>query len=97
MSAYITYHAEMRMCQRGICADTLELILQFGRKIRSKGAIFYVIGKKEIQRYCQVEPKLRNMEGMQVLTTHEGTVITTYRNKNLRSIRPCARKHSHLH
>ena len=65
MSAYITFHAEMRMCQRGICADTLELILQFGRKIRSKGAIFYVIGKKEIQRYCQVEPKLRNMEGMQ--------------------------------
>ena len=45
MSAYITFHAEMRMCQRGICADTLELILQFGRKIRSKGSIFYVIGK----------------------------------------------------
>lgn len=97
MSACITFHAEMRMNQRGICTDTLELILQFGRKIRSKGAIFYVIGKKEIQRYCQIEPKLRDMEGMQVLTSLEGSVITTYRNKNLRSIRPCSRKHAHLH
>lgn len=97
MSAYITFHAEMRMCQRGICANTLELILQFGRKIRSKGATFYVIGKKEIQKYNTIEPKIKDMEGMQVLISAEGTVITTYRNKNLRSIRPCSRKHAHLH
>lgn len=89
MSAYVTFHAETRMSQRGICFDTLDLILQFGRKIRSKGAIFYVIGKKEIVKYSKIEPKIKDMEGMQVLTNHEGTVITTYRNKNLRSIRPC--------
>lgn len=97
MSAYVTFHAEMRMSQRGICSDTLELILQFGRRIRSKGAVFHVIGKKEIKQYCTIEPKLKDMEGMQVLTSTEGTVLTTYRNKNLRSIRPCSRKHAHLH
>lgn len=93
----ITDHAMLRMGQRGIKLEVLELILRFGREIRSKGAVFYVLGKKEVQKYCQYVPKLKEMEGMQVLTSNEGVVITAYRNKNLRKVRPFLRKHSYSH
>lgn len=93
----ITDHAMLRMGQRGIKLEVLELILRFGREIRSKGAVFYVLGKKEVQKYCQYVPQLKEMEGMQVLTSNEGVVITAYRNKNLRKVRPSLRKYSYSH
>lgn len=94
---HITKHAEVRMNKRGITRQMLELVLMFGRKIYARGVVFYVIGKKEIQRFHKKEAGLKNMEGIQVLTSVDGVVITTYRNRDLRAIRPESHKHRHSH
>ncbi len=94
---YITKHAEVRMNKRGITRQMIELVLMFGRKIYARGVVFYVIGKREIQRFHDKEAALKNMEGIQVLTSVDGVIITTYRNKNLRAIRPENHKHRHSH
>ena len=94
---HITKHAEVRMNKRGITRQMLELVLMFGRKIYARGVVFYVIGKKEIQRFHKKEAGLKNMEGIQVLTSVDGVVITTYLNRDLRAIRPESHKHRHSH
>ena len=92
-----TQHADQYIGKRGISPQAIELVLEFGRQVRSRGAIFYVIGKKEIERYHKIEPRLADLNGVQMITSEEDVVITAYCNKDLRSIRPCHRKHAHLH
>lgn len=97
MYASISNHAEFRMNQRGICQESIELVLEFGRQIYARRAIFYVIGRKEIAKHADIEPKLKLLEGLQVVSASDGTVLTAYKNKNLRGIRPVSRQQSHLH
>ena len=94
---FVSNHAQRRMDMRGINQKTIDLVLKFGREVRTRGALFYVIGKKEIHQFYKQEPLLKDMEGIQVLTTKDGVIITTYRNKDLRQIRPDHRRLRHCH
>lgn len=94
----LTEHARQRMNQRGVSEQAVELALQFGRKIHSRHALFHVIGKKEINKLGDQHPELKELDGVQVLTTEDSeSVVTVYRNHDLRAIRPNKRKHRHLH
>ena len=94
----LTEHARQRMDQRGVSEQAVELALQFGRKIHSRRALFHVIGKKEINKLGDLHPELKELDGVQVLTTEDSeSVITVYRNHDLRAIRPNKRKHRHMH
>ncbi|WP_417228309.1 DUF4258 domain-containing protein [Amphritea sp.] len=94
----LTEHARQRMNQRGVSEQAVELALQFGRKIHSRRALFHVIGKKEINKLGDQHPELKELDGVQVLTTEDSeSIITVYRNHDLRAIRPNKRKHRHLH
>lgn len=94
----LTEHARQRMDQRGISEESIELILQYGRKIHSRRTLYHVIGRKEIQKLGIQHPELKALDGVQVLTSSDcETVITVYRNHDLRSIRPNKRKHRHMH
>lgn len=97
MYASISNHAEFRMNQRGICQESIDLVLSFGRQIYARRAIFYVIGKKEITKHSNIEPKLKLLEGLQVVSANDGTILTAYKNKKFRGIRPVSRQQSHLH
>ena len=75
---------------RGITKEAIDIVLKFGREIRAKGAVFYVLGKREIQKFQKINPNLKALEGVQVVTSIEdGTIITVYRNKNLSQIKKC--------
>lgn len=96
--ALLTEHARKRMEQRGVKEDALKLTLQFGRKIYSRRALFYVIGHKEIKKHGEQYPRLKALEGLQVVVDVESQkVLTVYRSHDLRQIRPKKRKHCHLH
>jgi|GEM_PF-699324 len=88
----LTLHARKRMDQRGITLEAVELALRVGRKIYARGAKYYVIGKKEIKRYGRYYPGLKRLDGLQLVCSPErGTIITLYRNPNLRAIKPSCR------
>lgn len=91
----ISHHAQRRVDMRGVNQQVIELLLKFGREVKARGVLFYVVGKKEVQQSCKQEPALKDMEGMQVLTSEDGVIITTYRNKHLRQIRHDNRRLRH--
>lgn len=77
----LTEHAIQRMSQRGIKANDIELVMDYGKEIYAKGVIYYVLGKKEVKRYSKQVPRLKQLEGIRVITsTHNCDIITVYRN-----------------
>jgi hypothetical protein len=96
--ALLTEHARKSIEQRGFKEDALKLAFQFGRKIYSRRALFYVIGHKEINKHSEQYPALKALEGLQAVVDVESQkVLTVYCSHDLRQIRPKKRKHCHLH
>lgn len=90
----LTRHAWQRMTARGIPADAVEAALQYGRIVYTRGAAISVIGRKEVEQYGQMGVNLAAFEGVQVVCSPDGTVVTTYRNRNFRNLRTSSRKKS---
>jgi hypothetical protein len=83
----MTLHAEVRMQQRGLCPADVRATLSYGRRIHAKGVTFYVVGRKEVERYSAIGINLSELNGVQVLVSTDGAVITAYRNRDLHSIK----------
>lgn len=92
----LSRHAWRRMGARGVSASAINRVLTFGRVIRTRGATIYVIGRKEIKRYMDHGVNLDDLHGMQVICSKNGTIITLYRNRDLRSLKPRYRSMYHL-
>ena len=73
------------------------LAYKYGRVIHARRAVYRVIGNKEIEKYGSIEPELKNMNGIHLVMSSKGTVLTTFRNKDLRKVRPDKHNHKHLH
>jgi len=94
----LTEHARQRMGQRGVSEEAVELALNYGRKIHSRGAVFHVIGRKEIAKLGDEHPEMAELDGVQVLTSSDcESVLTVYKNHDFRSIRPTKRRQRHYH
>tara|TARA_B100000678_G_scaffold283835_1_gene284471 strand:- start:565 stop:882 length:318 start_codon:yes stop_codon:yes gene_type:complete len=83
----LTNHSLRRMAQRGIRQAALMGVLRHGRCLYVRGAQLYVVGKREVQSAAQKSLDLRHLEGIHVVCSPEGVVLTVYRNKNL-NLRP---------
>jgi hypothetical protein len=86
----LTYHAWSRMSRRGLSPQALRLVLSYGRVVYTRGATIYAIGRKEIARWRD-EIDLSDLEGVQAVCGDE-SVITMYRNRDLRGLRPRTRR-----
>lgn len=93
----VAHHALVRMQQRGINLKQVEMVLRYGRTVFSRGLAFRVVGKNEVRRFKELGLNLIDCEGIHVLVDATGTVITTYKNSNLRKIRLDKRKHAMHH
>lgn len=85
---FFTDHAKKRMLQRGIKLEMAEKAVLYGRKIHKNGVQYYVIGRKEIKKYNNVD--LKALNGIHIVVNKKDDnyiIITAYRNKNLQ-IRP---------
>ena len=63
----LTTHARERMSRRRIHESAVAAALEFGREIRARGAEFYVIGRRDIDRARRAGRDLRCLEGLQVV------------------------------
>ena len=89
----LSRHAWQRMGARGVSSSTINKVLTYGRVIHVRGARIYVIGRKEIKRYMDQGIDLDDLHGIQVICGKNGTIMTLYRNRDLRALRPRYRSH----
>lgn len=82
-----TRHAAARMSHRGIRTGDVDLVLEFGRRVFTRGAVVYAVGRKEIQRYRQEGIDLSRCNGVQIVCSIDGSVLTVYRNRSFRGLR----------
>lgn len=86
-SVIITDHARQRMTGRRINNDDVKNALLFGREVHTRGASIFVIGRKEVTRYMEKGVDLRRQEGLQVVCSPDGAVLTVYRNNDFSSLK----------
>lgn len=81
----LTNHACRRMSGRGIRPEDIDLVLSFGRITHTRGAVIHAIGRREVVEHGRF---LEHCAGLHVLCSpHDGAVITTYRNHDLKGLR----------
>lgn len=82
LSSCFSRHAEFRMCSRRISERAIEAVIKYGRVIHKRKAVIYAVGKREVKYYRQSGINLEPFEGIQVICSIEGKVITAYRNRD---------------
>lgn len=83
-----TEHAVVRTGQRGVTFDSIELAFQYGRQEHSRGAIYYVIGRAEVEEYKNVVPEIISHEGLHVVcSSDDGAIMTVFKNKDLNALK----------
>lgn len=85
-----TEHARARLAQRGISEEMIHLVFEYGREIFTKGALYMVIGRREVRFHAARGVDISRLEGIHLLcpTSAYGKVVTAYRNRNLRGVKP---------
>ncbi len=91
----LTEHAEQRMEERGLTPDAIEAAMTFGREIHTRGITIFAVGRNEVKNALSSSLDISPFEGTHVLCGKDGDVITTYRNYDLRGLRPRNRGRSH--
>ena len=87
----LTKHAKRRMEARRLPEDAVNAALDHGRIVHARGAEIYAIGRNEIARCRREGVDLSAYEGVQVVCSPDGTVLTVYKNRNFRGLRSRAR------
>lgn len=83
----LTAHARQRMRARGISERALLAALSYGRMAHVRGADVYAIGRKEVHRYRRDGLDLSAFDGVQVVCTPDGSILTAYRGHRLKGLR----------
>lgn len=84
----LTRHAWERMGCRGISLDKVRRVLNYGRVAHVRGATIYAVGRKEVECFAVDGVDLSDVEGVQIVCNDSGTIMTVYRNRNFRGLRP---------
>lgn len=87
LEEHVSKHAFSRMKSRRIDANAIEAALDYGRIVHTRGAVIHAIGRKEISKYMEHGINLEKLDGLQVVCSQDGTIITVYINRNFRGLR----------
>ena len=83
----VTGHSRKRMQQRGIDQGAIAAVLEFGREVFTRGAIIHAIGRREIELWNDEGIDLSEYDGIQVVCSRDGAVLTVYRDRDFRGLR----------
>ncbi len=92
LKAILTKHAAERMGTRGLPPAAVTAALAYGRVVHIRGADIHAIGRREVAWHKRDGIDLSRYEGVQVVCSSEGAVLTVYRNRNFRGLRPRFRR-----
>lgn len=90
----VSRHAWQRMSGRGLSPDAVRQVIDFGRLAYVRGATIYAVGRKEVERFKRRGIDLSDVEGVQVVCSDRGVIMTVYRNRDFRGLRPRRRRSS---
>ena len=76
------------MAERGIPMKAVNKTIAFGRIMRGRGATIYAIGRKEISLLLDKGIDLKRFEGIHVVMSKIGLVLTVYRNLSMPRLKP---------
>lgn len=82
-----TRHAIIRMNSRGVDREAVRAALDYGRAVRIRGAEIYALGRKEVAKLAKLDIDVAEHEGVQVVCSHDGRIITVYRNRDFSGLR----------
>lgn len=88
----LTRHAWERMTGRGLSPTAIRQVLSYGRAAHVRGATIYAVGRKEVERFQREGIELSSVEGIQVVCSVSGAIMTVYRNRDFRGLRPRCRR-----
>ncbi len=83
----LSRHARNRMDKRRISRAAVDAALRYGRKTYARGAVFYAIGRKEVEACRRHGIDIRAHRHVQVVCSPDGVVLTVYRSGNFRPLR----------
>lgn len=83
----MTKHAIDRMNTRGFSRDAVSSALAFGRVAYIRGIDIHAIGKKEVATFRKEGIDLSRFEGIHVLVSPDGSIVTVYRNRDFTGLR----------
>lgn len=83
----LTRHARERLRQRAIRLTAVEAVIDFGHQRSVRGAEIYMIGWRDVRFYSECGLDLSRFEGIEVVCSHDGAVLTVYRNENKKALR----------
>lgn len=84
----LTEHARERMSHRGISLEALCAAFHFGRvSTRPGGAEVFLVGRREVADARSLGFDLSAYEGVQVVCSMRGHVLTAYRCRRRRRLR----------
>lgn len=89
----LTVHATLRSHGRRIPMDAIEAAFDFGRLVHVRGAEVYAIGRREVAEAERDGVDLSAYEGVHVICSVDGRVLTVYRNHDLSGLRRDGRRH----
>lgn len=84
---HFTEHAIRQMDRRRIAVAAVQATVRYGRAAWTRGARIFAIGQREVARWRARGITLQQFEGIHVVTTADGAVLTVYRNRDLRGLR----------
>lgn len=84
----LSRHAWQRMSGRGLSPDAILRVINFGRVAHVRGATIYAVGRKESARFKRDGIDLSDVEGVQAVCSVDGVIMTVYRNRDFRGLRP---------
>ena len=87
----ITAHAHRRMQQRAIRPEMVQATMLFGREVNASGARFYVVGRREIEQARRHGDRIDDLDGIHVVCSPNGNVVTVYRSRSLRGLHAALR------
>jgi hypothetical protein len=84
----LSKHAFERIGSRRVSLGAVASVLNYGREVHARGAVIYAIGRNEVEMARNRGVDLREEEGIHVVCSREGLILTVYRNRSLSDLRP---------